>query len=102
MADHRVVRLSIGRADSCDIRVDDRYASPLHATLVLHADGRMLVQDEGSTNGTRVSGQGRVYGPSPVGAANTITVGRTDLLVADLVAAAARIESARRQGADRG
>ena len=102
MADPRVVRLSIGRADSCDIRVDDEYASPRHATLILHADGIMLVQDEGSTNGTHVSGQGRVYGPSPVRAANTITVGRTRLLVADLVAAAARIEAARRQGASRG
>jgi len=87
-----MIKLSIGRGETCDIRVDDQYASPLHATLTLYEDGRMLVRDEGSTNGTRIVGEReRVYGPRTVGRHDRLLIGRTILAVADLVAAAARM-----------
>jgi hypothetical protein len=43
--------LSIGRSAECDVRIDDRYASGLHAR-VFSREGRTYVEDMRSTNGT--------------------------------------------------
>jgi len=43
--------LSIGRSGECDVRIDDRYASGLHAR-VFSREGRTYVEDMRSTNGT--------------------------------------------------
>ena len=43
--------LSIGRSGDADVRIDDRYASGLHARIYSRA-GRFFVEDLGSTNGT--------------------------------------------------
>lgn len=42
----------IGRFPSCDIRVDDEYASGQHCLVRRLPDGRFVVADLGSTNGT--------------------------------------------------
>jgi hypothetical protein len=46
----------IGREDGVDIVIDDRKVSRRHATVEL-ADGRALLADTGSTNGTWVNDQ---------------------------------------------
>ncbi len=43
--------LSIGRSTEADVRIDDRYASGLHARIFTR-DGRTIVEDMNSTNGT--------------------------------------------------
>ncbi len=43
--------LSIGRSGEADVRIDDRYASGLHARI-FSRDGRTYVEDMNSTNGT--------------------------------------------------
>lgn len=43
--------LSIGRSSEADLRIDDRYASGLHARI-FSREGRAYVEDMSSTNGT--------------------------------------------------
>ena len=46
--------LSIGRSSEADVRIDDRYASGLHARI-FSRDGRTYIEDMNSTNGTLVN-----------------------------------------------
>lgn len=43
--------LSVGRSAEADVRIDDRYASGIHAR-VFGRDGRTYIEDMNSTNGT--------------------------------------------------
>ncbi len=43
----------IGRSLACEIPVDDAFAAAEHTRLTLQPDGRVLVEDLGSRNGTR-------------------------------------------------
>jgi len=43
--------LSIGRSKDSDVRIEDRYASGIHARI-FSRDGRSYVEDMSSTNGT--------------------------------------------------
>ena len=43
--------LTIGRSAEADVRIDDRYASGVHARIFTR-DGRSYVEDMNSTNGT--------------------------------------------------
>lgn len=74
------VVLTIGRDPSCDVVVSDEYASPRHAAVAL-VDGRPMVADLGSTNGTRLGaeliGSVKVVQPTPILPDMTIIVGRT-------------------------
>lgn len=45
----------VGRGENCNVRVDHKSVSKLHAVLVI-TDGLVLLRDLGSTNGTRVNG----------------------------------------------
>ena len=47
---------TLGRADSSDIRVDDRFASSAHARIFRRGDF-MYIEDMGSTNGTYLNGR---------------------------------------------
>ncbi|HET7454597.1 MAG TPA: FHA domain-containing protein [Solirubrobacterales bacterium] len=47
--------LSIGRSKEADVRIDDRYASSIHAR-VFSREGRFYVEDMNSTNGTLLNG----------------------------------------------
>jgi hypothetical protein len=46
--------LSIGRSAEADVRIDDRYASGVHARI-FSRDGRAYVEDMRSTNGTQLN-----------------------------------------------
>lgn len=47
--------LSIGRSGDADVRIEDRYASGIHARVFSRGD-RFLVEDMNSTNGTLLNG----------------------------------------------
>jgi pSer/pThr/pTyr-binding forkhead associated (FHA) protein len=71
--------LQIGRAPTCQIRLDDNYISQLHAKIS-ERNGAWLVEDLGSTNGTYLN-QRKVTAPTEISAGDRIRVGKTVLEV---------------------
>ena len=69
--------LEIGRAESCEVQLDDTYASQHHARISSH-DGTWLVEDLGSTNGTFLNDR-RVQSPIEVRAGDVVRIGKTVL-----------------------
>jgi pSer/pThr/pTyr-binding forkhead associated (FHA) protein len=67
--------ITIGRADDSTIVLSDDFVSTRHARLV-PADGKWLVEDLGSTNGTYLDRQ-RITSPTPVPLGMPIRVGKT-------------------------
>ena len=55
-------RLSIGRTKQNDLTIDDASVSKMHASLLLNSDGKVVVADTGSTNGTYLNGERIAYG----------------------------------------
>ena len=55
-------RISIGRTKENDIALDDPSVSKFHASVMINSDGRVVVADTGSTNGTFVDGERIAYG----------------------------------------
>ena len=77
--------VTLGRAAGCGIRVDDNYASQLHAR-VFQRDGQAFVEDLGSTNGTYVNRRGtksreKVTGAQILRPGDRLLVGKTILEV---------------------
>jgi hypothetical protein len=69
--------IQIGRAEACQIRLDDTYASQFHARIA-NRGGTWHVEDLGSTNGTYLN-QRKLTGPTPVGAGDRIKIGKSVL-----------------------
>jgi hypothetical protein len=69
--------IQIGRAEACQIQVDDTYVSSFHAR-VYSRDGAWYVEDLGSTNGTYLN-QRRVTSPAELRAGDRLRVGKTTL-----------------------
>ncbi|MDY7102399.1 MAG: FHA domain-containing protein [Actinomycetota bacterium] len=67
--------LTVGRAAGCQVTLDDTYASQIHARVFVH-DGKLLVEDLGSTNGTYLNRQ-KVAGPMVVGPGDKLQIGNT-------------------------
>jgi hypothetical protein len=67
--------LSIGRSKEADIRIDDRYASSLHAR-VFSREGRFFVEDMNSTNGTLLNGA-TLQGEAELIDGDTVQIGDT-------------------------
>jgi len=57
----------VGRADECDVQLDDTKVSRRHARLVRMEDGSWLLEDLGSRNGTLVNGEAADLRPLRVG-----------------------------------
>jgi pSer/pThr/pTyr-binding forkhead associated (FHA) protein len=77
--------MTVGRAAGCQVRVDDSYASQLHARI-FRRDGQLFVEDLGSTNGTYVNRKGTsaketVNGPLALRTGDRLCIGRTVLEV---------------------
>lgn len=68
--------LSIGRSKDSDVRIEDRYASGLHAR-VFSREGRFLVEDMDSTNGTLLNGA-ILKGEAELIDGDTIQIGDTE------------------------
>jgi FHA domain len=67
--------LSIGRSKEADVRIEDRYASSIHAR-VFSREGRFYVEDMGSTNGTLLNGA-TLHGEADLIDGDTIQIGDT-------------------------
>ena len=67
----------IGRGPECSITLIDPLSSRVHA-IVVRDDGRWLVRDAGSRNGTQVNGE-KVL-DAALGDGHTIRIGRTELI----------------------
>jgi ABC-type multidrug transport system ATPase subunit/pSer/pThr/pTyr-binding forkhead associated (FHA) protein len=64
----------LGRADTCDVVVDNNQISRAHAKITT-AGGKYFIEDLGSMNGTFVNGI-RLNGKVPLGSSDTIILGR--------------------------
>jgi pSer/pThr/pTyr-binding forkhead associated (FHA) protein len=69
--------VTLGRAAGCQVTLDDNYVSQLHAR-VFSRDGRYLVEDLGSTNGTYLNRQ-KVSGPMSIDPGDRLQIGNTVL-----------------------
>jgi hypothetical protein len=67
--------LSIGRSKEADVRIDDRYASSLHAR-VFSREGHFHVEDMNSTNGTLLNGA-TLHGEAELIDGDTVQIGDT-------------------------
>jgi FHA domain-containing protein len=67
--------LSIGRSKESDVRIDDRYASSLHAR-VFSREGRYFAEDMSSTNGTLLNGA-TLVGEAELIDGDTVQIGDT-------------------------
>jgi len=68
--------LSIGRSKDADVRIEDRYASGIHAR-VFSRDGRYFVEDMDSTNGTLLNGA-TLKGEAELIDGDTVGIGDTE------------------------
>ena len=55
-------RLSVGRTKDNDIALDHTSVSKMHASLLLNSEGKLVVADTGSTNGTFLNDERIAYG----------------------------------------
>lgn len=55
-------RLSVGRGKDNHLYIDNSTVSKVHAALVMNREGKLLVADTGSTNGTSINGSRLKYG----------------------------------------
>jgi hypothetical protein len=69
--------LSLGRSPDADIRIDDRYASGIHARIFSRG-GAHFVEDMGSTNGTLLNSSD-LHGEAELRDGDAIRIGDTEL-----------------------
>ena len=69
--------LSIGRSTDADVRIDDRFASGIHARLYSRG-ASYYVEDLGSTNGTFLNGA-RLSGEGELSDLDEVKIGDTEL-----------------------
>lgn len=73
--------LRIGRSSTCELQVEDKLASRVHAVLRVNA-GQVSVEDLGSANGTKIRGDAVTpHVPVSVRPGDAIAVGATVLVV---------------------
>jgi Zn-dependent protease len=74
--------MTIGRAPSSTVRLEDPAISRRHARITVerNGSGRIVLEDTGSSYGTWLDGR-RVDGPSPLGDGSRIRMGNQELLV---------------------
>lgn len=71
---------TIGRGRGCGVAIDDTHVSKLHARL-FRADDGWMVEDLGSTNGTKLEGQ-PLTEPRPISPGARLQVGAVELELA--------------------
>jgi len=70
--------LTLGREDALDFKVHDLGVSRRHARITRQDDGTCVLEDLGSTNGTRLNGT-PLAGPHPLATGDKIFLGETVL-----------------------
>ncbi len=69
--------LSIGRSAEADLRIEDRYASGVHARI-FSRDGRTYIEDMNSTNGTLLN-DASLHGEAELIDGDLVRIGDTEL-----------------------
>jgi FHA domain len=69
--------LSIGRSAEADLRIEDRYASGVHARI-FSRDGRTYIEDMNSTNGTLLN-DATLHGEAELIDGDLVRIGDTEL-----------------------
>jgi pSer/pThr/pTyr-binding forkhead associated (FHA) protein len=69
--------LQIGRAEACQVRLDDTFVSAFHARIFRREDG-WYVEDLGSTNGTFLNDR-RVTSPVALAPGDRLKVGKSTM-----------------------
>ncbi len=69
--------LSIGRSADADVRIDDRYASGVHARI-FSRDDRTYIEDMNSTNGTQLN-DATLSGEAELIDGDVVRIGDTEL-----------------------
>jgi len=69
--------LSIGRSSEADVRIDDRYASGVHARI-FSRDGHTYIEDMSSTNGTQLN-DATLSGEAELLDGDVVRIGDTEL-----------------------
>ena len=72
--------ITVGRAAGCSVTLDDTYVSQIHSR-VFARDGKIFVEDLGSTNGTYLN-RARVMGPMVMSSGDRLQVGSVVLELA--------------------
>jgi pSer/pThr/pTyr-binding forkhead associated (FHA) protein len=67
--------LVIGRADKCNLVLDDTYVSQVHARIFAR-NGTYVVEDLGSTNGTYLNRE-RITAPAELRRGDQVKIGKT-------------------------
>jgi len=70
--------ISLGRSPDADVRLDDRYASGIHAR-VYGRSGSYFVEDMNSTNGTLLNSQ-ELHGEADLQPGDSIRIGDTEFI----------------------
>lgn len=93
-------RVSLGRGEAADLRIDDAGLSRVHATIYREG-GRVWILDEGSTNGSFVNGAGVPEAGSPLSDGDRISLGdRTTIIVSISAPGRGAAPSPERTGSD--
>lgn len=74
-----VGRIQLGRAETCDISLDDPLVSRLHAALEVNGES-LIVEDLGSRNGVRVNGE-RIEAPRVLRAGDVLRIGSAEFTI---------------------
>lgn len=73
-------RLSVGRSKENDLAIADGSVSKNHGSLVINSEGKFVVADTGSTNGTFINGNRMAYGRAfEINEGDKITFGTVDV-----------------------
>ncbi len=64
----------IGRADKCNLKLEDTYVSQVHARIYPHGE-KVMVEDMGSTNGTYLNRK-RITAPNELLRGDQLKIGR--------------------------
>lgn len=91
--------VTVGRAASNDLLLDDPLLSRRHLELIRDGDGRWRVRDLDSSNGTKLNGRA-VRGSAPLADGDRIGLGGTTLVFSD-APAVARADAGGRDGGER-
>ncbi|HEV8267938.1 MAG TPA: ATP-binding protein [Thermoanaerobaculia bacterium] len=82
---------NVGRSEKADIVLLDPLLSRLHARIELHDDGRAVVEDLGSHNGTSLNGE-PLKAPAPLAPGDRLRMGETTFVVEDPTASRVVVE----------
>src|SRR3712207_863238 len=72
-------RFLVGTGEECQLRVADPSVATLHAYFEVEPDGRVLLHDLGSDQGTQVNGR-TIDAPAVIEGGEQITIGDTQLV----------------------